>query len=65
MREAKLASVLESPKAKVFAVALTGRGSRPVGRKTSEGKEPMNGGSEILGSVANRARFRSWLVIIG
>jgi hypothetical protein len=64
MREAKLASVLERPKAKVFAIALTGRGSRPVERKTSEGKEPMNGGSEMVGSFVNRARFWSWLAII-
>jgi len=55
---------LERPKAKVFAIALTARGSRPVRRKTSVGMEPIDGGSEIVGTLVNKARFWSWLVII-
>ena len=64
IREAKLASVLERPKAKVFVIALTASGSRLVRRKTSVGVEPIDGGSEIVAALVNKAKFWSRLVII-
>lgn len=41
----------------MFAIALTARGSQPVRRKTSVGMEPIDGGSEIVGVLVNKARL--------
>ena len=48
----------------MFAIALTASGSRPVRRKTSVGVEPIDGGSEIVAALVNKAKFWSRLVII-